>query len=128
GAASVALPENPALTAAMAEFDGAMNTAAFSQAYAELRAELVGGGHPAAARHAAATLVARIGDGSNLILDPDLDSYYVMDMLLLKVPAAINSAPALLTQLTAARFTPELSNAELVAIVAGLGAFRANVE
>ena len=27
-----------------------------------------------------------VGDTSNLILDPDLDSYYVMDAILLKLP------------------------------------------
>jgi len=31
-------------------------------------------------------LIARVGDTSNLILDPDLDSYYVMDAVLLKLP------------------------------------------
>ncbi len=31
-------------------------------------------------------LVARVGDYSNLILDPDLDTYYVMDSVLLKLP------------------------------------------
>lgn len=30
--------------------------------------------------------IAYIGDKSNLILDPDLDSYYVMDVVLLKLP------------------------------------------
>ncbi len=32
-------------------------------------------------------LNARVGDTSNLILDPDLDSYYLMDATLLKLPA-----------------------------------------
>ncbi|MGD9637759.1 MAG: methyl-accepting chemotaxis protein [Alphaproteobacteria bacterium] len=36
------------------------------------------------------TLIARIGDGSNLILDPDLDSYYEMDIILLKMPELAN--------------------------------------
>ena len=31
-------------------------------------------------------LMARVGDTSNLILDPDLDSYYLMDAVLLKLP------------------------------------------
>jgi methyl-accepting chemotaxis protein len=31
-------------------------------------------------------LMAHVGDTSNLILDPDLDSYYVMDAVLLKLP------------------------------------------
>ncbi|HEY1015271.1 MAG TPA: hypothetical protein VGE07_21375, partial [Herpetosiphonaceae bacterium] len=32
-------------------------------------------------------LIALVGDNSNLILDPDLDSYYLMDTILLKLPA-----------------------------------------
>lgn len=31
-------------------------------------------------------LISHVGDTSNLILDPDLDSYYVMDTVLLKLP------------------------------------------
>lgn len=33
------------------------------------------------------SLRARVGDTSNLILDPDLDSYYLMDAILIKLPA-----------------------------------------
>ncbi|NJM07460.1 hypothetical protein HC891_16670 [Candidatus Gracilibacteria bacterium] len=33
-------------------------------------------------------LIALVGDQSNLILDPDLDSYYVMDSVLLRLPEA----------------------------------------
>ena len=36
---------------------------------------------------AALDVVAQAGNGSNLILDPDLDSYYVMDTLVTKLPA-----------------------------------------
>lgn len=35
-------------------------------------------------------LIARVGDSSNLILDPDLDSFYVMDLLVVKLPALID--------------------------------------
>jgi PAS domain S-box-containing protein len=31
-------------------------------------------------------LISQVGDASNLILDPDLDSYYLMDLALLKLP------------------------------------------
>src|SRR6185503_10312404 len=31
-------------------------------------------------------LISLVGDTSNLILDPDLDSYYTMDSVLLKLP------------------------------------------
>jgi len=36
------------------------------------------------------SLIGRIGDKSNLILDPDLDSYYVMDLVLVKMPDLID--------------------------------------
>lgn len=32
------------------------------------------------------SLLAQVGDASNLILDPDLDSYYLMDMLVVRIP------------------------------------------
>lgn len=32
------------------------------------------------------SLLAQVGDASNLILDPDLDSYYLMDMLIVRIP------------------------------------------
>jgi methyl-accepting chemotaxis protein len=37
-------------------------------------------------------LIGRIGDGSNLILDPDLDSYYSMDIVVVKMPLAMQQA------------------------------------
>jgi HAMP domain-containing protein len=36
-------------------------------------------------------LINQIGNTSNLILDPDLDSYYVMDLVLLKLPELLDS-------------------------------------
>lgn len=38
------------------------------------------------------SLTVRVGDKSNLILDPDLDSYYVMDLVLLKLPEVADIA------------------------------------
>ena len=69
------------------------------------------GGLPAPPRHQASmhaarcdragrALVTRVGNQSNLILDPDLDSYYTMSLVLLRFPelldlvAAIGRAPA----------------------------------
>lgn len=37
----------------------------------------------------AKTMIAHAGDTSNLILDPDLDSYYLMDTILAAIPATI---------------------------------------
>ena len=35
-------------------------------------------------------LISHVGDTSNLILDPDLDSYYLMDAILLKLPDSVD--------------------------------------
>ena len=40
-------------------------------------------------------LVGRIGDQSNLILDPDLDSFYVMDAVVVKMPDLVDRLAAL---------------------------------
>jgi len=39
-------------------------------------------------------LLTQVGNGSNLILDPQLDSYYVMDTWLNRVPAVVDSGTA----------------------------------
>lgn len=41
------------------------------------------------------TLVQRIGDGSNLILDPRLDSYYAMSVSILRLPELVETLAAL---------------------------------
>jgi methyl-accepting chemotaxis protein len=41
---------------------------------------------------ASIAVVTEIGNASNLILDPDLDSYYMMDALVTKLPAIVESA------------------------------------
>ena len=45
-----------------------------------------------AAATAAVGLIVSVGDGSKLILDPDLDSYYVMDTLITKLPGMADNA------------------------------------
>jgi methyl-accepting chemotaxis protein len=50
-------------------------------------AQDVAGAKPAAFDSAnLRSLIGRIGDKSNLILDPDLDSFYVMDLVVVKLP------------------------------------------
>src|SRR5262249_60970438 len=41
---------------------------------------------------AARQLISRIGDQSNLILDPDLDSYYTMSVVVLRLPELATTA------------------------------------
>ncbi|MBL8708425.1 MAG: HAMP domain-containing protein [Rhodospirillaceae bacterium] len=67
---------------AEADFGAGMESA---DHHAALESALLAGDADAA-RAALRALVTRIGDKSNLILDPDLDSYYVMDLVLLKLP------------------------------------------
>ncbi len=87
-----------ALDEAERQFGGDMQTdalhAAFSAAIGELenRMRASGPSSPAAREAALAALekgrelVTRLGNQSNLILDPDLDSYYTMSLLLLRFP------------------------------------------
>jgi hypothetical protein len=53
-----------------------------------------------AALAAARDLASRIGDESNLALDPDLDSYYVQDIVVKKVPALLSQMGELQSLLT----------------------------
>jgi diguanylate cyclase (GGDEF)-like protein/PAS domain S-box-containing protein len=61
--------------------------------------------HAAAATEALARgreLLTRVGNQSNLILDPDLDSYYTMSLVLLRYPELLELANAIGGQLAAA--------------------------
>lgn len=49
----------------------------------------------AARAKAAANLIVSVADGSNLTLDPDLDSYYAMDASTVKLPNLLNMSYAL---------------------------------
>jgi methyl-accepting chemotaxis protein len=48
-----------------------------------------------AAAQAAADLIGKAADGSNLTLDPDLDSFYTQDALTVKVPTAVAGVASL---------------------------------
>ncbi len=55
---------------------------------------LAGADHAAAAQ-AASDLIGKAADGSNLTLDPDLDSFYTQDALTVKVPTAVAGVASL---------------------------------
>jgi methyl-accepting chemotaxis protein len=65
-------------------FDSAAQYTAFTKAQG--RSERVA---------AAVALIVAVADGSNLTLDPDLDSYYAMDAATVKLPTLLNSNLAL---------------------------------
>jgi methyl-accepting chemotaxis protein len=48
-----------------------------------------------AAAQAVADLIGKAADGSNLTLDPNLDSFYTQDALTVKVPTAVAGVAAL---------------------------------
>jgi methyl-accepting chemotaxis protein len=71
-----------------------------------------------AVRTALLTLIGKVADGSNLTLDPDLDSFYVMDAVSFKVPSVVDQLYGLAT-LTAgyankATLTPDEQAAFLI--------------
>lgn len=98
------LPANQAaaLAAALSKsaltFDAAMTTAAESK---DVLASLASSGDDQASKLRATSraLISKIGDGSNLILDPDLDSFYVMDAVIVKLPELTDAARALFDQM-----------------------------
>jgi methyl-accepting chemotaxis protein len=75
-----------AIAAAESDFGGDMDSAKESQA-AEAALDAADPRDTTALR----ALIARVGDQSNLILDPDLDSYYAMDLVLIKLPELLDS-------------------------------------
>src|SRR4051812_48517587 len=52
-------------------------------------------------------LITEVGDASQLILDPDLDTYYTMDALLLREPEIVNRGHDVADGLTSSALTTE---------------------
>jgi signal transduction histidine kinase len=85
------------LTAAEAETAGSLNTAKFEQALAVALQTLLSTKASDSQKQAlvvgtlakARNLTSRIGDDSNLALDPDLDSYYLQDIVVAKMPTLL---------------------------------------
>jgi methyl-accepting chemotaxis protein len=83
----------------------------------------LGGTDPEAAAQAAADLVGKAADGSNLTLDPDLDSYYTQDALTVKVPTAVAGVTAL-AEAVAATAGHDTSVSDQVSIGVQVGALQ----
>ncbi|WP_439817581.1 methyl-accepting chemotaxis protein [Zavarzinia sp. CC-PAN008] len=76
-----------ALKAVATEYDAALGTQAVSKAALDA---LAGSGDYTTVAPALLSLVGAVADGSNLTLDPDLDSYYVMDLVTTKLPTILD--------------------------------------
>jgi methyl-accepting chemotaxis protein len=66
-------------------------------------------------------LMVQAGDASNLILDPDLDSYYVMDALVNKVPTALDAAGRVSTREVAMVASGDDSEADRILLAVDQG-------
>lgn len=64
-------------------------------------------------------LIGQIGNGSNLILDPDLDSFYVMDLATVKLPAMAEKLTAVIS--AARALAADGSSDNRVTLVIALG-------
>lgn len=74
-------------------------------------------------------LLYKVGDKSNLILDPDLDSYYLMDAIILKVPALIRDVETSRNLAASVYNNRALSQAEKIQLLYGNpGLIRSNLD
>jgi diguanylate cyclase (GGDEF)-like protein len=77
------------------------------------------------------SLIVRIGNQSNLILDPDLDSYYLMDLVLQRLPDIVVLARSLSLELEVLRQSPSITSedkAKILLIAGQLEAARGGLE
>jgi methyl-accepting chemotaxis protein len=81
-----------------------------------------------AAIAAARTLITKIADGSNLTLDPDLDSYYVMDIATVKLVEAADQIGILLSLARDHKAAKTLSDDEKADVAIHVGQFSAAVD
>jgi methyl-accepting chemotaxis protein len=80
-----------------------------------------------AAAQAAADLIGKAADGSDLTLDPDLDSFYTQDVLTVKMPTAVTGI-AYLAEAVAATAGHEISIADQINIGVQTGALRPTLD
>jgi methyl-accepting chemotaxis protein len=79
------------------------------------------------AAQAAADLISKAADGSNLTLDPDLDSFYAQDALTVKIPTAV-AGVATLAEAAAGAAGRESSVADQVNIGVQVGALQPTLD
>lgn len=84
------LPKADGVEAIGKELDGTMKSADAAKDALAAYAGLAGGGDAVDAIGKLRALVSKVADGSNLTLDPDLDSFYVMDTITVKLPEVLD--------------------------------------
>lgn len=68
--------------------------------------------------------ITEVGNTSNLILDPDLDSFYVMDALVTRLPRTVDMAVSLVDQYRSVANLPNISRDDRIELVALLASLR----
>jgi PAS domain S-box-containing protein len=125
-----------ALAAAEQAYGYDLQTAALADTLMTQMRQLVaqGTGDPATRRlletqavTSARQLISRIGDDSNLILDPDLDSYYTMSVVMLRLPQAVADAIALADEAVAVNLPKGDNDESQVRFLLKEGAFNATI-
>jgi PAS domain S-box-containing protein len=118
-----------AIDAAEKHYGQDMDTAPQAYRLASLLRQLSEHGQSSAAQDsamkAASLLISRIGDNSNLILDPDLDSYYLMSVDILRLPELTTTAINLLDAARAVMPGSTGTDASRVNLLLKEGAFAA---
>lgn len=115
------------IESAAKRYDAELGSAEALKAFAAARQPGQGASAAVAAGQAA---IQKIGDGSNLILDPDLDSYYLMDIVVLRLPEFVAAMHAVMSEVEAlaASNTPTLDDkAKLVLAIGRLDAAAAPI-
>ena len=125
---ALAAPAATPLRERAATFDEAMGSAEASRTALEGLKALAAAGRDDTVVDLVAKLRAltgKVADGSNLTLDPDLDSYYVQDSVTVKLPEAIDQAAVLLAMVRDHHAKEALSDDEKGELMVRLGAFGA---
>ncbi|GJE37069.1 hypothetical protein KHHGKMAE_1125 [Methylobacterium persicinum] len=129
---SVALPAGAVLGPQMLKAERAANLALAEANKAVAAGQDLGkalsGSDRAAQVAAAHALIDAVGDGSNLLLDPDLDSFYVMDAAVVRMPEMLELNWKLLGQAREQAGRTTVSKADYAATLIDLGKLRANLE
>ncbi|WP_237154209.1 methyl-accepting chemotaxis protein [Oryzibacter oryziterrae] len=118
GAATDQLPQPDAATISTLSTDGMpSDVKAATQALAALKANDPLDKHTGALRD----LATAIGNSSNLILDPDLDSYYVMDISVMRLPDLVGRVHLVNAMLELEAATAAPDDAQKAALMVELG-------
>jgi methyl-accepting chemotaxis protein len=119
-------PSGEALAVRAGELDEAMGSAEESRAVGAALPALAGERRDAGVVGLVAALrglVTKVADGSNLTLDPDLDSYYLQNAVTVKLPDTVDQAAALLATVRSQRAEKTLSDDDKADLMVRLGGY-----